>query len=179
MAQVDAPEARGKILPERLFDLVALREVQRARVPSEDKFKMFISAGDISKTYQLDEILAAITKEGQTATWTESAPLVCDFIRIPGRGIRFTCTSRSVANKLDGSAIRIFGADFIIKAASMFDRMYYVNLKNVASELDDGVIYDYFKQLGLSPLITPTFQVGSLTSRDRTVWFNTQVCPKE
>ncbi|GMG17266.1 unnamed protein product [Phytophthora fragariaefolia] len=108
--------------------------------------------------------MAAIYKEPQTATWTS----LCDFIRIPGRGVRFTCTSRDVAAKLSGVAVRIFGSDYIIKTASMFDRMYFVDLKNVPSDLNDDAIYDVFKMKGLTPLITPTFQVGTLTSRDRT-----------
>ncbi|OWZ14406.1 hypothetical protein PHMEG_00012121 [Phytophthora megakarya] len=121
--------------------------------------------------------MAEINKEAQTATWTESAASFCDFIRIPGRGIRFTCTSRNVAAKLGGSTVRMFGNNFITKAASVFDRMYYVDLKNAPSDLDDEEIYDNFQSLGLSPLITPTYQVGALMSRERTAWFNSPVCP--
>ncbi|OWZ06371.1 hypothetical protein PHMEG_00021383 [Phytophthora megakarya] len=158
---------------------IALREVQRARVPATLKLKLFIPAGQLARTHQLDEILAAINKDMQTATWTSAVSTLCDFIRIPGRGIRFTCTSSAMAAKLGGTAIRIFGSDYIIKAASVFDRMYFVDLKNVPSDLDDDTLYAYFTRLGLSPLVTPTYQVGALTSRDRTLWFNSLDCPKE
>ncbi|KAE9240579.1 hypothetical protein PF004_g7445 [Phytophthora fragariae] len=33
--------------------------------------------------------------------------------------------------------------------------------------------------MGLTPLITPTFQAGALTSRDHTVWFNTAGCTSQ
>ncbi|KAG7380237.1 hypothetical protein PHYBOEH_011531 [Phytophthora boehmeriae] len=159
--------------------LIALREVQRARVPATLKLKLFIPAGQLARTHQLDEIMASINEETQTATWTAAVSSLCDFIRIPGRGIRFTCTSSGMAAKLGGSAIRIFGSEYIIKAASAFDRMYFVDLKNVPSDLDDDALYEYFARLGLSPLVTPTYQVGALTSRDRTLWFNSLECPKE
>ncbi|ETI47359.1 hypothetical protein F443_08429 [Phytophthora nicotianae P1569] len=84
--------------------LIALREVQRARVLVDDKLKLFISAGQLAKYHQLDEILAAINKAPQTTTWSSAASSLCDFIRIPGRGIRFMCTSRNMSAKLGGSA---------------------------------------------------------------------------
>ncbi|KAE9325247.1 hypothetical protein PF001_g3045 [Phytophthora fragariae] len=78
---------------------------------------------------------------------------------------------RDVAEKLRG---------YIIKAVSMFDRMYYVDLKNPPSDPPpDDAIYDVFKMMGLTPLITPTFQAGALTSRDHTVWFNTAGCTSQ
>ncbi|KAE9043904.1 hypothetical protein PR003_g3209 [Phytophthora rubi] len=48
----------------------------------------------------------------------------------------------------------------------MFDHMYYVDLKNVSSGLDDDAIYDVFKMKGMTHITTPTFQVGALTSRE-------------
>ncbi|KAE8885502.1 hypothetical protein PF005_g4948 [Phytophthora fragariae] len=123
--------------------------------------------------------MTVIYKEPQTSTWTSSSTSLCDIIRIPGRGVRFPCTSRDVAAKLGGVAVLIFGSDYIFKAASMLDRMYYVNLENMPSDLDDDAIYDVFEMKGLTPLITPTFKVGTLTPRDRTVWFNTAVCSSQ
>ncbi|KAI9913864.1 hypothetical protein PsorP6_005583 [Peronosclerospora sorghi] len=82
-----------------------------------------------------------------------------------------------MAAKLGGRMIRIFGADYIIKTSSIYDRMYFVDLKNVPSDLEDDAIFDYFARLGLAPLVTPTYQVGALASRDRTVWFDSLECP--
>ncbi|KAF4130453.1 hypothetical protein GN958_ATG20347 [Phytophthora infestans] len=38
---------------------------------------------------------------------------------------------------LGGFAVHIFGMDYIIKAASASDSMYYVHLTNTPSDLDD------------------------------------------
>ncbi|KAL4094998.1 hypothetical protein PRIC1_010648 [Phytophthora ramorum] len=123
--------------------------------------------------------MQAINREQQTASWAASLSTLRDFIRIPGRGIRFTCTSRDVAAKLGGSSVRFFGSEFIIKTASVYDRMYFVDLKNVSSDLDDDTIFNYFVGMGVISLMTPQCQVGGLTSRDRTLWFNTQECPSQ
>ncbi|KAL4124335.1 hypothetical protein PRIC2_010172 [Phytophthora ramorum] len=57
--------------------------------------------------------------------------------------------------------------------------MYFVDLKNVSSDLDDDTIFNYFVGMGVISLMTPQCQVGGLTSRDRTLWFNTQECPSQ
>ncbi|OWZ18669.1 hypothetical protein PHMEG_0007207 [Phytophthora megakarya] len=150
---------------------IALREVQRARVPATLKLKLFIPAGQLARTHQLDKILVAISKDMQTATWISAISTLCDFIRIPGRGIRFTCTSSAMAAKLGGTAIHIFGSDYIIKSASVFDRIMCLPIWMTT-------LYAYFTRLGLSSLVTPMYQVGALTSRDRTLWFNSLDCPK-
>ncbi|CAH0493476.1 unnamed protein product [Peronospora farinosa] len=67
------------------------------------------------------------------------------------------------------------GQDFIIRPFSAFDRLYFVDLTNVPSDLDDEDIFGFFERLGLHPIITPTHQCGTLTSRDRTAWFD---CPE-
>ncbi|KAE8982503.1 hypothetical protein PF011_g21591 [Phytophthora fragariae] len=94
------------------------------------------------------------------------------------RGVRFT-RRRGEATWCGCPYFRI-RLQYIIKAVSMFDRMYYVDLKNPPSDPPpDDAIYDVFKMMGLTPLITPTFQAGALTSRDHTVWFNTAGCTSQ
>lgn len=158
---------------------IALREVQRARVNVSDKYKLFVPAGMLTGTFGLDDILSSICKEPQTAAWDAASPSVCDFVRVRGRGLRFTCTNRDAAIKLGGTSLRIMGRDYIIRPFSAFDRLYFVDLTNVPSDLDDGEIFAFFERLHLRPIITPTHQVGTLMSRDRTAWFESLDTPRE
>ncbi|CAH0488767.1 unnamed protein product [Peronospora farinosa] len=170
-------EAAANNAPAAEFRAIALRDVQRSRVAVSEKFKLFIPCGAVAASLQLDEVMLSIHMEDQSALWKDSLPTLCDFIRIPSKGIRFTCTSRDVAVKLGGSSVRIFGAQHIIKKFSLYERLYTLNLTRIPSDLDDALIFDFFATRGLHVLVTATHQVGGMTSRDRTVWCTTEECP--
>lgn len=151
--------------------VLALREVQRARVAPDDKVQLFIPAARIASVFGIDDILHAINREPQCQIWDQALSSLCDFVCVRGHGIRFTCTNRDLAIKLGGSAVSCMDQKLIIKPFSAYERYYFVDLTRIPSGLDEDVIYDYFVALGLQPIIAPTHVAGSLMSRDRTVWF--------
>ncbi|KAF1319013.1 Pollike protein, partial [Globisporangium splendens] len=159
--------------------MLALREVQRSRVSVEDKITLFIPAATLAATFGVEDILHAIHREKQTAIWDSALTSLCDFVCLRGRGIRFTCTNRDLAVKLGGTSLSCMGQKLIIKQYSVYERLYFVDLTHIPSELSEDAIYDYFVELGLLPIIAPTHQAGLLTSRDRTVWFTQYELPKE
>ena len=69
--------------------------------------------------------------------------------------------------------VRIFGGAHFIKKFSFHECLYTLNLTRIPAELDDGVIFDYFANLGLYVLITDIQQVGNIISLDRTIWCTT------
>ncbi|TDH66139.1 hypothetical protein CCR75_001704 [Bremia lactucae] len=163
--------------PPAKFRAIAMRDIQRARVAASEKYKLFIPCGAIAGSSQLDEIMLSIHMEDQTALWKDSLPTLCDFIRIPSKGVRFTCTARDAAVKLGGTTVRIFGGTHIVKKFSLYEWLYTLNLTRIPSDLDDDHIFNFFASRGLHVLITPTHQVGSMISRDRTIWCTTEDCP--
>ncbi|OWZ05406.1 hypothetical protein PHMEG_00022511, partial [Phytophthora megakarya] len=125
----------------------------------------------IAGIFGIEDIMHAINREEQTQTWNNALQALCDFVRVRGHGIRFTCTNRDLAIKLGGTAVNCMDERLIIKPYSAYERFYYVDLTRIPSNLDEDVIYDYFASLGLQPVISPTHMIGTLMSRDRTVWF--------
>ncbi|KAJ8554721.1 hypothetical protein ON010_g9763 [Phytophthora cinnamomi] len=167
----DIDEAIANKVSAQEIRVLALREVQRSRVAVDDKVKLSIPAARISNVYGIEEILHAVNREPQSSTWDQALNSLCDFVCVRGYGIRFTCTNRDLAIKLGGTAVSCMGQKLIVKPYSAYERYYYVDLTRIPSDLDEDAIYDYFVALGLQPIIAPTHQAGSLTSRDRTVWF--------
>ncbi|RLN88734.1 hypothetical protein BBJ28_00025687 [Nothophytophthora sp. Chile5] len=102
-AKIDDAMSNGATAEE--IRMLALQEVQRARVPKEDKVTLFIPAPRIAGEHGINEILHSINRETQTATWDNALSSLCDFVCVRGHGIRFTCTIRDISIKLGGSAV--------------------------------------------------------------------------
>uniref|UniRef100_A0AAV1V4T3 RRM domain-containing protein n=1 Tax=Peronospora matthiolae TaxID=2874970 RepID=A0AAV1V4T3_9STRA len=64
--------------------------------------------------------------------------------------------------------VRIFRGTHLIKNSNLNERLYVLNLTRIPSNLDDGVIFDYFSNMGLHVLITATNLVGGMVSRGHT-----------
>ncbi|KAG7375241.1 hypothetical protein PHYPSEUDO_002366 [Phytophthora pseudosyringae] len=83
--------------------MIASRAIHRSRVSVAEKLKLFIPAGHLARTHQLDEIMHAINEEQKMLLglhrWLRFAT---SFTSLPGRCIRFTCTSRDSATRLGG-----------------------------------------------------------------------------
>ncbi|KAK1928960.1 hypothetical protein P3T76_015600 [Phytophthora citrophthora] len=151
--------------------VLALREVQRSRVPATDKIELWIPAPQIARLYGTPEVMHAINRETQSQTWDAAMASLCALDVVKNRGIRVTCTNRDLAIKLGGTVVNCMGQKLIVKPYSAYERYYYVDLTHIPDGLDEDVIYDHFSALGLQPIIAPTHVAGSLMSRDRTVWF--------
>ena len=95
--------------------VLAFREVQRSRVATEDKVKLFIPASRIASDFGIDDILHAINRESQSSTWDQALSSLCDFVCVKGHGIRFTCTNRDLAIKIGGTAVTYMGQKLIVK----------------------------------------------------------------
>ncbi|TDH72444.1 uncharacterized protein CCR75_005703 [Bremia lactucae] len=175
----DIADAQARSASAAELRTLALREVQRSRVSTDDKVKLFIPASRIAGEYGIDEILHAINREPQSATWDQVLNSLCDFVCVRGHGIRFTCTNRDLAIKIGGTAVSCMGQNLTVKPYSAYERYYYVDLTRIPSDLEEDAIYDYFARLGLQPIVAPTHQAGPLTSRDRTVWFPQTDVPQE
>ncbi|CAI5700578.1 unnamed protein product [Peronospora effusa] len=175
----DIAEAQARSASADELRVLALREVQRSRVATDDKVKLFIPESRIASEFGIDDILHAINREPQSSTWDQALNSLCDFVCVKGHGIRFTCTNRDLAIKIGGTAVTCMGQKLIVKPYSAYERCYYVDLTRIPSDLEEDAIYDYFVRLGLQPIIAPTHLAGSLMSQDRTVWFPQHDVPAE
>ncbi|KAK1928371.1 hypothetical protein P3T76_016162 [Phytophthora citrophthora] len=167
----DIDEAMSKQVSAQELRVLALREVQRSRVPATDKIELWIPAPQIARLYGTPEVMHAINRETQSQTWDAAMASLCALDVVKNRGIRVTCTNRDLAIKLGGTVVNCMGQKLIVKPYSAYERYYYVDLTHIPDGLDEDVIYDHFSALGLQPIIAPTHVAGSLMSRDRTVWF--------
>ena len=69
------------------------------------------------------------------------------------------------------------GQALVIKPFSAYECYYNADLTRLPSDLEEDAIYDYFVDLGLTPIIAPALFVVSLVPRNRTVWFPQQNVP--
>ncbi|KAK1932480.1 hypothetical protein P3T76_012064 [Phytophthora citrophthora] len=144
--------------------VLALREVQRSRVPTTNP-----CAADRSSEWHTRSD-AAINRETQSQTWDAAMASLCALDVVKNRGIRVTRTNRDLAIKLGGTVVNCMGQRLIVKPYSAYERYYYVDLTHIPDGLDEDMIYDNFSELRLQPIIVPTRVAGSLMPRDRTVW---------
>uniref|UniRef100_H3H6N1 Uncharacterized protein n=1 Tax=Phytophthora ramorum TaxID=164328 RepID=H3H6N1_PHYRM len=142
--------------------------------------QMWIPAVQLTADHNISEILKSLESEDQPQIWKDSRVFLRDFNRIPRRGISFVCTSDTVLSRLGGVHLTICGKQVTIRKYSRFDKLYYVDLQRLPTDVSDQAIYDWFTLRGPRPvLITPTQVHGMLSSRARTVYFNGVSCPVE
>ncbi|POM73523.1 Hypothetical protein PHPALM_9621 [Phytophthora palmivora] len=147
-------------------------------VAIDDCVRMWIPAARVTADHNTDEILRSLADGSQPETWKTHRASLRDFVRIPNQGISFLCTSDAALHSLGGIQLTICGKPATIRKHSKYDRLYFVDLTRLPSDVPDRTIYNWFLDRGARPvLITPTFVEGELKSRDRTVYFNSQRCP--
>ncbi|KAI9912448.1 hypothetical protein PsorP6_006248 [Peronosclerospora sorghi] len=141
--------------------------------------RMWIPASRLTAEHNIQEILESLATDNQPDVWKTSRSHLRDFTRIPNQGISFVCTSDDALRRLGGVQLQICESTVTIRKYSGYDKLYYVDLQRLPSDVSDPSIYDWFVTRGVIPtLITPTYAHGELKSRARTVYFNSVVCPE-
>uniref|UniRef100_K3XDJ0 Uncharacterized protein n=1 Tax=Globisporangium ultimum (strain ATCC 200006 / CBS 805.95 / DAOM BR144) TaxID=431595 RepID=K3XDJ0_GLOUD len=95
-----------------LCDHTSMRSAALASLPTpvafEECFSMWIPAADIVTDHNIDDILRSLAGP-QQQVWIDARPQVRDFVRIPGRGISFVCTSSTTCRALGDVQLNISG----------------------------------------------------------------------
>ncbi|TDH72611.1 uncharacterized protein CCR75_000123 [Bremia lactucae] len=140
--------------------------------------QMWIPAPQLAAAHNLSDVLRSLDSTDQPQLWKDERVHLRSFYVSPNRGISFECTSDTALSRLGGLQLTICGITVTIRKYSSYDKLYYVDLRRLPAGVTDPEIYDWFTNLGAQPiLISATYACGSLTSRDRTVYFNSVRCP--